>query len=57
MKRELKVTLSSAEVHEMLIKVVAKRQKLPDGNYSCACAMTNGELSLVFSLPEEKAEP
>ena len=55
MKREVKVTLSTSEVHEQLVKVVAKKQKLGDG-YTCACTLTNGELSLVFTFPEEKAD-
>jgi len=55
-KRELKVTLSPTEVHERLIKVIAKQQKLPDGNYTCACTMALGELTLVFTFPEEKVD-
>ena len=54
MKRELKITLSPAEIHETVIKVVAKQQRLPEGEYVCACTMTGGELTLVFTWPEEK---
>lgn len=52
MKRELKVTLSSAEVHEQVVKAVARKQKLGEV-YTCACSMDNGALSLVFTLPED----
>ena len=55
MKRELKITLTPTEVQKHLVDVVAKKQKLPDGNYTCSCTTTgSGEIVLVFALPDEE---
>jgi hypothetical protein len=54
MKREVKVTLSPKELSEIVVDVVAKRQKLGDAPYQCNCTMTgDGELVLCFTWPLE----
>ena len=54
MRTELKVTLSPAEVQKYLVDVVAKKQRLDDGEYKCACTTaSDGEIVLVFSLVEK----
>lgn len=55
MRRELKVTLSTEEVSDLLVKVVAKKQGLGEGEYKCAgCSVNaNGEMVVVLDLPEK----
>ena len=54
MRSQLRITLTQAEVQKHLVRVVAKEQKLPDGEYKCECASAgNGEIVPVFDLPDK----
>ena len=51
MKREVRVTLSQKDVAELVVDVVAKKQKLETG-YTCAVAMVaDGELVCCYAWP------
>lgn len=54
MKRELKVTLSPKETNELVVKVLAEREKVA-ADYKCDCTMTpDGELVILFTWPKGK---
>lgn len=53
MKRQLTVTLTKAEVGEIVLKAVVRQLKLPDGNHQCSSCSTSGDgLMLTFDIEE-----